>query len=194
MGTEIEGIAVGHGKKGSIQTWMDAGYSIFSSEGPASVQIERIARNLNKNKSGFYYFFKDREFFLECLMKDHLRRLNEMTRKIREIQNFDPEYFNFMISHKEEIFVQIQLMKNREIELYQGVLNLFDSRISAAVIPVWSDYLDSSIEVANKLWGMSRDTLYCRATRENFSFSWLNEMAGEARQIAGFHHSQAMAG
>lgn len=193
MELEIVGRSVEHGKKGSIQTWMDAGYTIFSLEGPSSIQIERLARYLNKNKSGFYYFFKDREFFLECLMKEHVGRLNSITSQIREVRHFDPEYFELLIKYKEEFFFQIQLMKNRETELFNTVLNIFNTRISAAVIPVWSDYLDTSVEVADKLWGMTRDTLYCRATGANFSFVWLRELASEARQIVNFQNSRAMA-
>src|SRR5690606_3593500 len=193
MELKIAGGFAAHGKKGSIETWMDAGYGIFSSEGPASIQVERLARCLNRNKSGFYYFFKDREVFLESLMDEHLRRLNSMTLQIRQIRHFDPEYLEFLIQHKEAFFFQIQLMKNRETGLFSSVLDIFNQRICAAVIPVWSDYLDASIEVADKLWGMTRDSMYCRATAANFNFSWLRELAGEARLIVNFQDSQAMA-
>jgi AcrR family transcriptional regulator len=193
MRLEIVGKSVEHGKRGSIQAWLDAGYSIFSSEGPASIQTERLARHLNKNKSGFYYFFKDREFFLESLMEEHLGRLNSMTNQIRQIRHFDPEYLEFLIEYKEVFFFQIQLMKNRETELFNTVLNIFNRQICAAVIPVWSDYLNTPIDVADKLWGMTRDSLYCRATATNFNFTWLRQLASEARLIVNFQNSQAMA-
>lgn len=173
-----------HGKKGSLQTWVKEGYAIFSSEGPSSIQIERIARNLNKNKSGFYYFFKDRDNFLECLMNEHLDRLNSLAFQIREIRQFEPEYINLTIEHREVFLFQIQLVKNREMTLFQNTLSRFNSRISAAVIPVWSDYLEVSIAIAEKLWGMTRDALYCRASRENFTYHWLLDLVNEAKLIA----------
>ncbi|GAA0879603.1 hypothetical protein GCM10009119_25710 [Algoriphagus jejuensis] len=167
-----------------MQTWLDEGYTIFSAEGPSSIQIERVARNLGKNKSGFYYFFKDRESFVECLMNEHRGRLDSLTQQIREIRNFNPEYFEFLIEHKESFFFQIQLAKNRETELFHETLNYFNSRIAAAAIPCWSDYLESSIEVAEKLWGLTRDAMVCRVTSEQFTYSWLADLASEAKMIA----------
>mgnify|MGYP006182290595 CR=1 FL=1 len=54
MEIEIVRKAGDQNKRGSLQSWIEEGYSIFSSEGPASIQVERVARNLKKNKSGFY--------------------------------------------------------------------------------------------------------------------------------------------
>ncbi|OOG74832.1 TetR/AcrR family transcriptional regulator [Algoriphagus sp. A40] len=182
-----------HGKKGSLQSWVEEGYSIFSSEGPSSIQIERVARNLNKNKSGFYYFFKDRDNFLECLMNEHLDRLNSLAFQIRGIKQFEPDYLNLSIDHLEVFFFQIQLVKNRETTLFQNTLSRFNSRISAAVIPVWSDYLEVSIEVAEKLWGLTRDALYCRASKENFTYNWLLDLVNEAKLIGSYQNSPTLA-
>ncbi len=190
---ENAGRQVGQGKRGSIQAWLDEGYSIFSSEGPASIQIERVARRLNKNKSGFYHFFRDRESFIDCLMGEHLGRLNSLTYQIREIRNFEPEYFDFLIGHKEVFFFQVQLVKNRETELFRDTLDHFNARIAAAVIPVWSDYLESSIEVADKLWALTRDAVFCRATQDSFTQRWLADLMSEAKAIAGYQNSQSLA-
>ena len=190
---EIVGRQGEEGKRGNIQNWMDEGYSIFSAEGPSSIQVERVARKLNKNKSGFYYFFKDRESFIDCLMKAHLGRLNSLTHQIREIQNFEPDYFNLLIKNKETFFFQVQLVKNREIELFNDTLSQFNARIAVAVIPVWSDYLESSIEVGDKLWALTRDAVYCRATHENFTYSWLLDLMSEAKLIASYQNSQSLA-
>jgi AcrR family transcriptional regulator len=181
------------GKRGSIQTWLDEGYSIFSLEGPSSIQIERVARKLNKNKSGFYYFFKDRESFVDCLMKAHLGRLDALIPQIREIRNFEPEYFDLLIKNKETLFFQVQLVKNREIELFNDTLSQFNARIAVAVIPVWSDYLESAIDVGGKLWALTRDAIYCRATQENFTHSWLLDLMSEAKVIASYQNSQSLA-
>lgn len=186
--------SVERSKKGNIQNWTDAGYSLFSSQGPSVIQIERLARVLGKNKSGFYYFFSDRESFLECLMKEHGARMNYLTDQIRSIRFFDPEYLHLLIEHKETFFFQVQLVRNQETELYNTTRNVFNSRISAAVLPVWSDYLDAPVELADKLWGMTRDTLYCRATVNNFGFDWLREFIREAKYIVDFQRSRTMVG
>jgi hypothetical protein len=43
--------------KKTIQGWLDVGYKIFAHEGPEGIQVERLARILGVNKSGFYHFF-----------------------------------------------------------------------------------------------------------------------------------------
>ncbi|GAB3226605.1 TetR/AcrR family transcriptional regulator [Algoriphagus aestuariicola] len=178
------------GKRGSIQNWIDKGYGIFASEGLSSIQIERIARSMKKNKSGFYYFFKDRESFIDALMSEHLSRLDSLTYQIREASDFQPDFF---LDHKEVFFFQIQLVKNREVELFDEVLNHFNTRIAAAIIPIWSDYLESSIEVADKLWGLTRDAIFCRARQESFTQDWLLGLMAEAKLVAGYHQPQLLA-
>lgn len=176
-----------------MQNWLDEGYAIFSSEGPSAIQVERVARSMKKNKSGFYYFFKDRETFVDCLMQEHLSRLDAITYQIRAIRDFDPDYMNLMVAHREVVFFQIQLVKNREVAQFQEVLEHFNLRIAGAVIPVWSDYLESSVEVADKLWALTRDAIYCRASQESFGFEWLRELMEEARLVAGYQPSRSLA-
>ena len=130
---------------------------------------------------------------MECLMNEHLVRLNALTYRIREIRKFDPEYFAFLVEHKEVFFFQVQLVKNREIELFNSILNRFNARIAGAVIPIWSDYLESTIEVADKLWGLFRDAMYCRSTRDNFTCDWLADLMSEAKLIVSNQNSSAMA-
>ena len=193
MRLEVFGNAGIRGRKGSMQTWVEEGYAIFSLEGPSSIQVERVARSLGKNKSGFYYFFKDRERFVDCLMSEHLGRLNSITRQIREIQYFDPEYIHLLIEHREAFLFQIQLLRNREVGLFENISDQFSAKISAAVIPVWSDYLDASIEVANRLWSMTREAISSRATKDSFTFGWLLDVVSEAKLIASCQSSQTVA-
>lgn len=177
-------------KKGRMQSWVKEGYSIFSKEGPASIQVERLARNLKKNKSGFYYFYKDRESFLDGLMQEHLDRLNSLTFQIREVRQFEPEYLNLLTEHREVLFFQIQLVKNRETELFNRTLSQFNSRITTAILPVWSDYVEASMEISEKLWGMTRDSMYCRATQDNFDYDWFVDLVSNAKLIANYQNSQ----
>ncbi len=130
---------------------------------------------------------------MECLMQEHLERLDSITYEIRGIRDFEPDYMNLMVAHREVVFFQIQLVKNREVEQFREVLDRFNLRIAGAVIPIWSDYLESSIEVADKLWAFTRDAIYCRATRESFTLKWLMELMGEAKLVAASTGPQMLA-
>lgn len=171
------------GKNGSCQIWMDAGFEIFSEEGPSGIQVEGIAKKLNRNKSEFYHFFGDKETFIELLMKEHLGRLDMLSYQIRRIKHFDPEYLDFLMANRETVLFQMQLVRNRENTLFAFTLEQFSKRITAAVLPVWSNYLGTTVTISGKLWGIIRDTFYSRVTAENFNFDWMSELSNEVRNL-----------
>lgn len=171
------------GRKGSYQQWMDAGYAIFSEEGPAGIQVERLARELDRNKSGFYHFFGDRENFFELLMKEHLGRLDLLSFQIRGIKNFDPEYIQLLMANREIVLFQMQLVRNRENPLFGNTMEQFSVRVTSAVLPVWSNYLGTSPAISGKLWGIIRDTFYSRVTSDNFNFDWISELSREVKNL-----------
>lgn len=171
------------GRKGSYQIWMNAGYAVFSEEGPSGIQVERLARDLDKNKSGFYHFFEDREKFFELLMKEHLGRLDLLSFQIRRIKSFDPEYIQFLMENRETVLFQMQLVRNRENPLFGITMEQFSARVTSAVLPVWSNYLGTSVTVSGKLWGIIRDTFYSRVTPDNFNFEWMSELSKEVKKL-----------
>lgn len=54
------------------QPWITQGYATFAAEGPAGLKVERLAKNIGKNKSSFYHHFADLEIFTTILLKVHL--------------------------------------------------------------------------------------------------------------------------
>lgn len=171
------------GGKGNYQIWIDAGYSIFAEEGPSGIQVERIARELGKYKSGFHPFFGDREKYFELLMKEHLGRLDLLSFQIRKIKQFDPEYLHFLMANREAVLFQMQLVRNRENPLFATTLEQFSLRITSAVLPVWSNYLGTNVAVSGKLWGIIRDTFYSRVTPDNFNFEWMYKLSNEVKNL-----------
>jgi AcrR family transcriptional regulator len=51
--------------------WTEEGYNIFAKEGLDAIQVERLARILHLNKSGFYHYFGDLEGYCVELIKMH---------------------------------------------------------------------------------------------------------------------------
>ena len=48
--------------------WLRAALAVFESEGIEGVRVERLARDLNVAKSGFYWHFKDRDQLYDELL------------------------------------------------------------------------------------------------------------------------------
>ena len=50
-------------KHKNSSVWTEEGYRLFAKEGLDGIQVERLARILSLNKSGFYHYFGDLEGF-----------------------------------------------------------------------------------------------------------------------------------
>jgi len=90
-------------KSKSYQSWIDAGYDLFSKEGFEGIQIERLARILDLNKSGFYHYFCDRNIFFEHLMQQHHEQVDQIITETKSIQAYDPEFLHLLIRFKATI-------------------------------------------------------------------------------------------
>lgn len=171
-------------EKRSTKSWMDVGYQVFSEEGPTAIQIERLARQLEINRTGFYLFLGDTKSHLEFLMTEHLSRVEDLIDQIQGINLRDPHYFQILEGHKETVFFQVQLVKNREVELFANTLQQVNRRISEAVVPLWKEYLNLPDDLSSETLETIRELFYTRITPENFSSSWFADFAREARVVA----------
>lgn len=71
------------------QLWVDVGYNLFAKEGMDGLQIERLARILQLNKSGFYHHFGDFDGYLEAISKSHRENASNFTHKLLAIEKLD---------------------------------------------------------------------------------------------------------
>lgn len=62
------------GKTNNASVWTEGGYKIFANEGTEGIQVERLARILNLNNSGFYHYFGDLKSFIDELLKLHEKK------------------------------------------------------------------------------------------------------------------------
>ncbi|GAA0881216.1 hypothetical protein GCM10009119_41860 [Algoriphagus jejuensis] len=167
----------------SSGTWLNLGYKLFSEEGHEGLQIERLARILGKNKSGFYHFFGDKDTFLERLMELHLEREEALAPKFIVLEKIDSQFIRLMVENKEAILFQTQLVKNRDLKLFQETYHHTNQVIEGVVQSVWVKYLGVSEEVSMKYWRLIRDTFYARVTSKTFNQEWLLDFIEEAKSI-----------
>ncbi len=170
----------------SYQKWIEAGYHQFSLEGLEGIQVERIARMLKLNKSGFYHYFGDREYYLKQILKFHHRQFESVVTEMREMAQFDPDFFRLMMQHKLSVMVQMQLLRYRHHDLcntyYIQVNNLMDKEI----LPEWSTFIGipNDAKLALQLFGYTRDLIYSRITPENMNHEFIRNLFYEVKQVA----------
>ncbi len=86
--------------KENREKWIKEGYSLLAKEGPAGIQVERLARIIGVNKSGFYHHFGDRDCYLEELKRYHENLTKKFTSEVIHLKHFDPDYFEVLVEYK----------------------------------------------------------------------------------------------
>jgi AcrR family transcriptional regulator len=170
-------------KTDSFVNWLNLGYELFSEEGHEGLQVERLSRILGKNKSGFYHYFGNRETFLKRLMQMHFANEEALIPRLIKLGGVDQRFLNLLVENKQTILFQTQLVKNRDIALFQETYLSVNELIEDAVRPVWVSYLGVSEVLAMKYWRLIRDTFYARVTAATFNQDWLSDFVNEAKSI-----------
>jgi len=167
------------------QAWIKAGYDVFAREGYEGVHVERIARILNLNKSGFYHYFHSRFIFFEHLIQHHYDRVALMVQDIENVHTFDPDYLEVMINHQVTVMFNKQLIQSRHSGLFEEALCLVNDMTDRATVPLWASFLSMSDqpELALRYFQLIRDVVYARITWDNFNPEFLRGIASEAKAI-----------
>jgi AcrR family transcriptional regulator len=164
-----------------IQTWIQAGYATLATEGFDGMKIERLARVLQLNKSGFYYYFGTLESYLKSLIEYHIRIAKKIAVEIVACKQVDPDLLHVIIQHKTFFLVESKLLAKNK--LFQ-----FDDRIAAKIID------DALIQLLRKKSDLSHDTLltylnicryffYARIDQENITFDYFHGLASEIKAL-----------
>jgi len=174
------------------EKWIVAGYELFAKEGPVGIQVERLARILNLNKSGFYHYFGDMENFSRQLIRYHYRLFGQFLDEYADCQNVDPEYLNIVVKHKISVMGQMQMVRNKSNPLFYNVNKELDEQVVRIGQRIWAKHLDihNNPDLVSMYLGLVRDMFYSRITLERFTFDYLQTLAQEAKEIVTKIHNQ----
>ena len=165
--------------------WTELGYELFAAEGLEGIQVERLARILQLNKSGFYHYFADLEGFCQQLIHLHKRKIDLLIVDVLEIKKLDPDYLLLLVKYTSTIMFQVQLTRNKEqYSLYEASEEI-DKRLNHGVRDLWIDYLGSNAnsDHAMRYYDFVRDMLYTRVSFRNFNFQFLHSLITEAKVL-----------
>lgn len=170
--------------KKSRQKWIDAGYELFCEEGHEGIQIERLSRITSLNKSGFYHYFGDFDRFFEALMKEHIRKVDQLAGILPAIETYDPEFLNLIVGNKPTFCFHIQLVRNKRIKLFLETHLIANSKIDQKARILFAKELGLNEEAAEKFHDMVRDLFFTRADFKNLTYEFLHSLLGEIKETA----------
>jgi AcrR family transcriptional regulator len=172
--------------------WIETGYELFAEEGPEGIQVERLARMLSLNKSGFYHYFGDMESFSKQLIGHHYRMFDLFLDDVAVCENVDPEYAHVLLKHKVMVMAQMHLVRNKSNPMFYGAHKELDDKVSRAVIRIWAEHTDihNNPDLVFQYHAIIRDMFYSRITWENFTYDYLHQLAEESKDIVAKIHRE----
>lgn len=169
----------------SATKWISVGYNLFTEDAHEGIQVERLARILGLNKSGFYYYFKDLDTYMLELMHCHLARAEAIEKELVLINKFDPDFIQLLVKHSDFLLFQMQLIKNRKIKLYETTFTKITRRYNLLILPHWASYigLSKNKELALEYFEIIREMFYMRLNAKKCDFEFFSTITKEAKEI-----------
>jgi AcrR family transcriptional regulator len=171
-------------KSKNSSVWTEAGYEIFAAEGIDGIQVERLARILGLNKSGFYHYFGDLEGYCDELISLHKRKADVYLADVATIKTIDPDYFNVIVKHRIPILFHLQLIRRKDKPEFYNTAEKIDQQEDTLIGELWSDYLGfHDPALAMRYFAVVRDMLYARLSFKNLTFLGLRDLMSEAKAV-----------
>lgn len=169
----------------SVQKWIEAGYELFASEGPESLNVERLAKKLGLNKSGYYHYFGDRDVFISKVLDYHCLVAENFRKEITTLSKFDPDYYDLLLKYRAALFVQMQLRRHPDEKYYEEIFWKIARANDKALVSLLSAHLGipGEHDLALEFWGLIRDSFYMQLTYTNLETALSRESVEKVRRI-----------
>lgn len=165
----------------SKKKWLEVGHELFALDGPDGIQVERLARVVGLNKSGFYHYFGSRDIYFEELLSSYNKIIDEYISEILSLKSFE-EYLALMIKYRTTVLFHVQLSRNTDKKIYREIFEKNNQRIEKLVIPLWSAYIQlAQPNLAHKYFELVRDMFYSRVNQKNLNIEFLQQLGTEAQ-------------
>ncbi len=172
-------------KQDTRRRWIDLGYELFSEEGSEGLQVERLARILGLNKSGFYHYFGTMENYILVLLERNQQNIDLFCKGITKLEDFESGYVQLMIDHKNIVLFHIQLSRHRFKKIYYDEFLKSNKKIESFLMPLWANYvgINNNRALAESLYFQVRDIFITRVTPKNLDLDFLIELINEFKNV-----------
>ena len=171
-------------KSKNASVWTEQGYVLFAEKGLEGIQVERLARTLGLNKSGFYHYFGDMEVYWDELLRHHNGIAEIYFDKIRHVKKIDPDWFEIPVEFKVATMVQMQLLRSKN-PTFCKVAETVNHKEDAILRELISEYLGyrENPDLAMRYYDMLRYMFYTRASLDNLTCEFLRNLVNEAKAV-----------
>ena len=168
-----------------IDTWIKAGYKLLATEGMDGIRIERLAKILGLNKSGFYHYFGTMEGFVKRLLEHHIDKAKGIACEIANCQNIDPDLLFLIEKHKAFFLVESQLLvKGRPVHVLEEVIEA-GKILNKELLPLLrkSSELPDDDSVALAYLNIVRHFFYACIDARHIDYEFLHRLAIDTKGV-----------
>ncbi|GAA4274384.1 hypothetical protein U6A24_15540 [Aquimarina gracilis] len=164
--------------------WLETGYKCFAYNGPKELKVERLSKEIGKNKSSFYHLFADLEVFTENLLEFHLRRAKMVSKKESNARS-EEELISIIIEHKIDLLFNRQLRVHRDNPGFKKCLYRINQFSIQGLMPVWENIvsLSGNSPLAKMVLHLSLENFYLQITDETLNETWLRKYFADIRKM-----------
>ena len=164
--------------------WIRKGYNTFALEGPAALKVERLSKNVGKNKSSFYHHFSDLDVFTNILLTHHTEQAEIMSAKEAACSN-QQDFMDVIIEHKIDLLFNRQLHIHRDNPVFEACFTEITKKSMPSMVPVWSEIigLKENSYLAGLVLQLSIENFLLQITDENLTEDWLCTYFDEIRRL-----------
>lgn len=168
------------------KSWIEKGYHTFAFEGPVGLKVERLAKEVGKNKSSFYHLFADLEVFTTALLEYHLEQSKMIADKESACRDLD-ELIAILVDHKIDFLFNRQLRIHRENLEFEQCFQRVNEMSLPAVIPIWSKVIGLSDQshLAGLVFQLSLENFFLQITDETLNPIWLRDYFTNIKNLVG---------
>lgn len=166
------------------KAWIETGYRTFAFEGPKGIKIERIAKEVGKNKSSFYHHFADLEVFTNLLLRHHIEQSKIAAAKESSCTDLK-ELIEVLVEHKIDLLFNRQLRINRESVEFKKCFQTVNEMTISAIVPVWYEHfgIDKNSPLNEIVLRLSLENFFLQITDKTINNDWLLEYFRELKNL-----------
>lgn len=169
----------------SATPWLEAGYQLFALQGPGALQVEPLARRLNRSKSSFYHHFGDLAVFQDALLEMHLTQSRLLARRESECANLDPDLIRLLLEFRTDLLFSRQLRIHQREPAFARCLQAASEAIGPEFWALWAREMDLATrpDVSRALYDQLQDTFFLHLTPETLTEEALRGFFQQVRQL-----------
>lgn len=170
--------------KEAEKIWIETGYKCFAFNGPNGLKVERLSKDVGKNKSSFYHLFADLEIFTERLLEFHLSQAKAISKKESNASS-EKELISIILEHKIDLLFNRQLRIHRNHPEFKEYLDRIFQFSIQGLLPVWKNIISLSENgaLAQMVLHLSLENFYLQITDETLNELWLKTYFADIRQM-----------